>query len=448
MHPMGAGAYVNGVAFVEGKIYAATGGGRMYREAGSGFELIELPLRQARLVRLYELPSAKRTLRLLLVTNNSGVLLLATGAEEEPSLYQWSEDEGLCSRYVTAMAAVGEFVAVAVHGCVHVTTQRRLVSEPDELVHWGKVQWGEGSGAADHNRAAALCEHAGHLYIGTSAGLYRVPMARLEAAERETVVAERVDDAPVRHLVSCQGELWAVQLGGLGRYVDPAAPAPARVEPQEVEGRLGGLRSRLLGRRHAGRAPETHEEEMPAPGGCWSLLLRPRRAKTASQAARKRVHSRFSSRWRPGTVVCQSRCRCLVCSMAPSRSGSLDQGLDPGDEVFPEAQVTRALGLDPLVESGQGGAEALLQGAALARLHLAQVCPGATGLALGADGLLPVHALPVHLVQEVFQVLADLLALDAVGLQHLGLLLQVGTAALVDPLAGGVESVPEGVIDR
>ena len=69
-------------------------------------------------------------------------------------------------------------------------------------------------------------------------------------------------------------------------------------------------------------------------------------------------------------------------------------------------------------------------------------------IALGADGFLPVHALPVHLVQEVFQVLTDLLALDAVGLQHLGLLLQVGTAAFVDPLAGGVESLPKGVIDR
>ena len=39
----------------------------------------------------------------------------------------------------------------------------------------------------------------------------------------EPVLAERIDDAPVRHLASCRGELWAVQGSGLGRYLDASA---------------------------------------------------------------------------------------------------------------------------------------------------------------------------------------------------------------------------------
>lgn len=256
MHSMGAGAYVNGVAFVNGKIYAATGGGRLYREGVAGFELLELPVRQARLVRLHQLPSGKRSLRLLVITNNSGVLLLATGAGEEPSLYQWSEDEGLCSRYVTATAAAGDYITVAVHGCVHVVARKRLVEAPEEITHWGKILWGDTTGSPEHNRIAALCEHADSLYIGTSVGLFRVPLSALEKAAREVVEAERIDDTPVRHLASFQGDLWVVQLAGLGRYQDAAASGSSRLEAHDAEGRLGSLRTRILGRRFGGRGNE------------------------------------------------------------------------------------------------------------------------------------------------------------------------------------------------
>jgi len=82
-HPRGAGAYLNGVGFAAGRMFAATGGGRLYREGGRGFELIELPVKQARLQRFLDLDSTARRLRLLMITNNNGVLLLATGAGEE-----------------------------------------------------------------------------------------------------------------------------------------------------------------------------------------------------------------------------------------------------------------------------------------------------------------------------------------------------------------------------
>lgn len=256
-HPMGAGAYVNGVAFVQGRIYATTGGGRLYREGSKGFELLELPLRQARLLRLQALASPKKTLRLLLVTNNSGVLLLATGGNEEPSLYQWSEEEGLCSRYVTAMALAGDHVAIAVHGCVHVASQRVLVERPDDLARWGRVQLSEFSGPAEHNRIPALCEHAGSLYVGASAGLYRVSVPELEMAARDVITAERVDDAPVRGLATCKGELWVVQNIGLGRFAEGSVQPAGRmaVETQEAE-RGTSLRARFFRGRMGGRAVE------------------------------------------------------------------------------------------------------------------------------------------------------------------------------------------------
>lgn len=263
-HPMGAGAYVNGVAFVSGRIYAATGGGRMYREGPQGFELVELPLRQARLVRLLLLQSPKKTLRLLVTTNNSGVLMLATGGNDEPSLYQWNEEEGLCSRYVTALGTAGDQIVVAVHGCVHMAPLRLLVDRPDELSRWGRILLGETQGPAEHNRITALCEHGGSLHIGSSSGLFRVEVAALGQATHEPVVAERIDDAPVRHLASCRGDLWAVQGSLLGRYVDAAATG--RMETAEVETRMGGLRSRLFRGRFGGRSSEPVSLPSPAAG--------------------------------------------------------------------------------------------------------------------------------------------------------------------------------------
>jgi ligand-binding sensor domain-containing protein len=273
MHPLGAGAYVNGVAFVQGRIYAATGGGRLYREGTKNFELVELPLKQARLVRLLLLPSPKKTLRLLLITNNSGVLMLATGGTEEPSLYQWSEEEGLCSRYVTALGTAGDQIAVAVHGCVHVAPLRTLVERPDELSRWGRIQLGEITGPAEHNRVTALCEHNGMLYIGSSAGMFRVAVTALGQAAEEPVQAERIDDGPVRHLASCRGELWAVQGSGLGRFVD--GTAASRSETPEPESRSGGLRSRLFRGRFGGRTPEPVFSPSPVVVGARRLRFVP-----------------------------------------------------------------------------------------------------------------------------------------------------------------------------
>jgi hypothetical protein len=241
MHARGAGAYVNGVGFVNHKIYAATGGGRLYREGGSGFELLELPIKQARLVRVQQLAGPKQGLRLLVITNNSGVLLLATGAREEPSLYQWGEEEGLCSRYVTALALTADLVAIAVQGCVHLASQRQLSESPDTLSRWGRVTLGDNSGPTDQ-RIPALCEHEGDLFIGTVSGLYRVSADELVAAVTGQVEAELIEESPVRHLASCRGELYVVHGGGLARYTHRDAgnsiEAPAEEEPRSLRERF------------------------------------------------------------------------------------------------------------------------------------------------------------------------------------------------------------------
>jgi two component regulator with propeller domain len=222
-HARGIGVYVNGIEFVGGRIHAATGGGRVYLEKNGGFQLLELPLRQARLLRLLALASPPGTLRLLLISNNGGILLLATGEGLEPSLYQWSEEEGLCSRYVTALGLAGDSVAVGVHGCIHVARQRDLVQEPEALSRWGRIVLPGFEGPTEHSRVHALAAHGDFLYAGTSAGLYRVPLAELELAAADRVTAHRLDDGPVRHLVSFGGELWGVQHIGFGRFLEGSA---------------------------------------------------------------------------------------------------------------------------------------------------------------------------------------------------------------------------------
>jgi hypothetical protein len=224
-------------------------------------------------VRLQQLASPKKTLRLLLVTNNSGILLLATGGSDEPSLYQWGEEEGLCSRYVTAMTLAGEHVALAVHGCVHVAPQRMLVERPEELSRWGRIHLPEVLGPSEHNRIPALCEHSNHLYIGTSAGLYRVPLAALETAASDSVEAERLDDAPIRHLASLRNELWVVHGAGVGRYFEVTAQTSGRYEVQEPESRIGVLRSRFIRPRSTGRAAEPAPvQQLTSPWRRWRFV--------------------------------------------------------------------------------------------------------------------------------------------------------------------------------
>ncbi len=235
-HPRGAGAYLNGVAFVDGRIHAATGGGRLYREGAAGFELIELPLPQARLMRLLALECAPGRRRLLLISNNNGVLLLATGAGEEPSLFQWSEEEGLSSRYVTAVGLAGEYVVVGVHGCVHVARCRDLVERPQELTRWGRVALRGLQGPAEHGRVYALAAHGPYLYAGTSAGLFRLGLEALAAAADDMATAERLVDLPVRHLVPHCGELWCVQHNVFGKLVVGGAATPRHIDSGRGEG--------------------------------------------------------------------------------------------------------------------------------------------------------------------------------------------------------------------
>ncbi len=235
-HPRGTGAYLNGVGFVAGRMVAATGGGRLYREGSRGFELIELPVKQARLQRFLDLDSTSHRLRLLMISNNNGVLLLATGAGEEPSLYQWSEQEGLTSRYVTAVACTENHVLVGVHGMVHVALRRDLVDHPETLHSWGRITLGDLPGP-EQGRVYCLCVHGDELFIGAAAGVYRAPLAALASAAHGEVEAEFLDETPVRHLASLRGELWCVLHGGLGKFVAGAiATSPQPVLPPPTAG--------------------------------------------------------------------------------------------------------------------------------------------------------------------------------------------------------------------
>ncbi|UCE03381.1 MAG: hypothetical protein JSW67_04105 [Candidatus Latescibacterota bacterium] len=243
MHARGAGVYVNGLEFVDGRIHATTGGGRVYLEKESGFQLLELPVPQARLLRLLSLASPRGTLRLLLISNNSGILLLATGEGEEPSLYQWSEPESLCSRYVTSIALAGSYVTVGVHGCIHVARQRDLVENPDKVSRWGRVTLSDLQVPTEHSRIHALCEHGDFLYAGTSAGLYRVSLDDVAAATRDRVAAERIDEYPVRHLAAYRDELWAVQHSGVGKFIEggrATVQRPLQNRSEREPGRGGG----------------------------------------------------------------------------------------------------------------------------------------------------------------------------------------------------------------
>ncbi len=232
-HPRGTGAYLNGVGFAAGRMFAATGGGRLYREGVRGFELVELPVKQARLQRFLDLDSTPRRLRLLMITNNNGVLLLATGAGEEPSLYQWSEQEGLSSRYVTALTGTEDHVLVGVHGRVHVARRRDLVDRPEKLHSWGRIGLGDHLGL-EQGRVYCLCVHGDDLFIGAAAGVYRVPLVALASAVQGEIEAEFLDATPVRHLASFRDELWCVQHGGLSKLLagsSAAAAPPASTPP-------------------------------------------------------------------------------------------------------------------------------------------------------------------------------------------------------------------------
>ncbi len=283
--PTGAGAFINGVAFVQGRIWAAAGGGRAYREGADGFELLELPLPQARLVRILALDSPPGTRRILMLTNNNGILMVATGGTES-GLYQWSENEGLDSRYATALALAGSHVAVAVHGALHFVTQRALVEAPEHISRWGTVQLAEVSGSAERNRVSALCVHGRFLYAGTATGLHRVRLEDLGDAMAEPSTAEMVDDFPVRHLASHAGELWVGQGSTLARWSDAVA------------------------------APSTPPEHASAARGRWPRV---RGASRLEEFAPRVVASRrprfvVESRWRTAAEPDFKVCRALAAS--------------------------------------------------------------------------------------------------------------------------------------
>lgn len=243
--PSGDGVHVNGVSLVQGRIHATTGGGRIYSETDGQFQLIELPLQQARLLRVLALPCAEGQRRLLIVTNNSGVLLLATGEGESPSLYQWGEDEGLISRYVTAAVATDRYVLLGVHGGMHCTCTQTLVERPDTLARWNRVPLGGTPGPPEQKRVHDI-EAVGDLfYAGTSAGLYRLQPSSLAEGEEGSgdciLTARRIEEAPVRHLVERNEELWAVRNNQLGHFLDGSSSAV----PAESHSSVGGGRDRF-----------------------------------------------------------------------------------------------------------------------------------------------------------------------------------------------------------
>lgn len=268
-HPIGAGAYINGVAFIAGRIWGATGGGRMYREGKQGFEVLELPISQARLVRILPLASPQGGLRLLLLTNNSGVLLLATGGTDA-GLFQWGEDEGFASRYATAAIEADGVVAVAVHGAVHVVSKARLVESPGDVARWGTVRIADYGTATEQNRIPALCAHGEYLYMGTASGLHRIPLADLERAAHDTLTAEQVDDVPVRHLASMDGTLWMAQSSTLCRWGESAARPARRAAFAPESPRAGAV--------HAGhgRAVSRYEASEPLAATASHFIVEPR----------------------------------------------------------------------------------------------------------------------------------------------------------------------------
>jgi len=290
MHPDGAGVFVHGVAFVRGHVYAAAGGGRLYRKGDHGFERVELPLAHARLTQIVSLAATHGRLRLLVLTNNSGVLLLATGSGEEPSAYQWGEEEGLQSRYTTTIGVAGEHVIVGVRGGVHVAPVDRLVDAPEDWSRWGRIRLDETPVSNEGSRVTALCEHGEDLWIGTAQGLHRLPLSQLANAAADTAAATRVDEAPVRHLASTRGELWLVHGNELGRWSDATAVVPES-QPVAAGEAHGSLRARLF-------RPRT-----PRHGD--GALVQPRRA-----------HFVAETRWRPAGSEPECR-RCSVLAASP-----------------------------------------------------------------------------------------------------------------------------------
>ena len=220
MHEKGDGVHVNGVSLVNDRIYVTTGGGRLYFESDPGFKLIALPLQQARLLRVVPLACAPSQRRLLIVTNNSGVLLLATGDSEESSLYQWGEDEEILSRYVTAIACNETHVMIGVHGGIHFAAIQDLVQRPGELTRWGRVHLGSPPGPAEQKRIHDLVVHADSFFAATSAGLYQIELSILSEVGSDSVTAHRVEESTVRHLASFGNELWAVRNNELGHFLE------------------------------------------------------------------------------------------------------------------------------------------------------------------------------------------------------------------------------------
>ena len=240
------------------------------------------------------------------------------------------------------------------------------------------------------------------------------------------------------------------------RWARPAAPDVARRRSPPRASAPPGHAARSPGpgawpRSEPGPGPRRRSPR-GWPGGRRAPPAGPPGAPCGGQRPRRRRRGNASTGGSPPAGGrgrwCATRAGAAWSAPWPVPGRARHQGLDLGDERLPEPEVAGALRLQVVVEPVQGGVEALLQGAAPARIDRALGRPGLAGLALGAGGLLPVHPGPVDLVEKGLEILADLLALERIGLLLPGLFLEVGAAALVDPLRGGMEAVPEGVIDR
>jgi hypothetical protein len=116
------------------------------------------------------------------------------------------------------------------------------------------------------------------------------------------------------------------------------------------------------------------------------------------------------------------------------------------DDLPFQLQVGIPLGFDELVEPFLEHLEPLLDGFARVPVDGLESAPLIPGGAQNSLGRLDVRRFPVGAFQVVFQLIADLPALDQVACAYAGLLGEVGSARLECLLGEAVETIGEGAI--